>query len=516
MSLNFLRNSRFNQASNDTFFMSADDYAVMEPESEAFIYQLDRFINRHKSSQVNRLKELKRYYLSDNNIHYKEPKSDKTAADNRIASDFSRYITIFEQGYMLGKPVVYKAGADKALQERIDDLAKQNNESYHNVLIKTDLSIYGRAYELVYVDGDENNVQVRLARLDPEQVFVVYDDTVQRNSLFAVRYYRIRYEEGKYRDFAEVYTDKNVFYYRNDPSEAVGMKLKEVDEHIFDGVPVTEYANNEDRTGAYEAVLDTIDAYDLAQSELANTQEDFNNSLLMIKGNPFTGSDDEPVIVDDHGNETPNPNFIGNVVAQMKQARLLIMDDNPDENGSEPDAKYLTKSYDAAGTKAYIDQLVGDILRFTFTPDTSDQNFSGVQSGEAMKYKLMAADNRRVTQERLFERGLMRRLRLAVNVWRVKGNASVNYDAINETEILFTPNIPQNVNELITNVKSLYGIVSDETLLELLKQFTGVEAEDEMKRLEKQKEENQLSFNGQTNDYPNPDQESVTADGEDK
>ncbi len=158
--------------------------------------------------------------------------------------------------------------------------------------------------------------------------------------------------------------------------------------------------------------------------------------------------------------------------------------------------------------------MVGDILRFTFTPDTSDQNFSGVQSGEAMKYKLMAADNRRVTQERLFERGLMRRLRLAVNVWRIKGNSSVNYDAINDTEILFTPNIPQNVNELIANVKSLYGIVSDETLLELLKQFTGVDADEELKRLEKQKADNQLMFNGQTNDYPNPDQEGVIEDGD--
>lgn len=514
MSIDFLRKGRFNPNANDVFFMNADDYAIMDPAAEGFINQLDRFINRHKSSQVNRLKALKRYYLADNDIRYKEPKSDKTAADNRIASDFARYITIFEQSYMLGKPVVYKNASDKTLQEEVDDFSKQNNESYHNVLIKTDLSIYGRAYELLYVDGDENNVQVRLARLNPEQVFVVYDDTVQRNSLFAVRYYRVRYEEGKFRDFVEVYTNDKVYYYRNDNQEAGGMKFVEETNHEFDGVPVTEYASNEDRTGAYEAVLDTIDAYDLAQSELANTQEDFNNALLMIKGNPFTGSDENPVMVDDNGTERPNPNFIGNVVASMKQARLLIMDDNPDENGAEPGAEYLTKTYDSAGTKAYIDRLVGDILRFTFTPDTSDQNFSGVQSGEAMKYKLMAADNRRVTQERLFERGLMRRLRLAVNVWRIKGNSSVNYDAINDTEILFTPNIPQNVNELIANVKSLYGIVSDETLLELLKQFTGVDADEELKRLEKQKADNQLMFNGQTNDYTNPDQEGVSEDGD--
>lgn len=67
---------------------------------------------------------------------------------------------------------------------------------------------------------------------------------------------------------------------------------------------------------------------------------------------------------------------------------------------------------------------------------------------------------------------------------------------------------------MIANVKSLYGIVSDETLLELLKQFTGVDADEELKRLEKQKADNQLMFNGQTNDYPNPDQEGVSEDGD--
>lgn len=49
-------------------------------------------------------------------------------------------------------------------------------------------------------------------------------------------------------------------------------------------------------------------------------------------------------------------------------------------------------------------RLVADILRFTFTPDTQDMKFSGVQSGESMKYKLMASDNYREKQERLFKR----------------------------------------------------------------------------------------------------------------
>ncbi|MEQ7260063.1 phage portal protein [Lactococcus garvieae] len=50
----------------------------------------------------------------------------------------------------------------------------------------------------------------------------------------------------------------------------------------------------------------------------------------------------------------------------------------------------------------------------------------------------------------------------------------------------FTPNIPQNEDEKVNVIKQLYGVVSDETLLTLLSSFTGVDAEDELKRLKKE------------------------------
>lgn len=171
----------------------------------------------------------------------------------------------------------------------------------------------------------------------------------------------------------------------------------------------------------------------------------------------------------------------------------MILDDNPNPNGSEPDAKYLIKEYDSEGAETYKKRLVNDILRFTFTPDTLDANFSGTQSGESMKYKLMAADNRRVMQQRLFEKGLMRRLRLAINIWRIKGNDSTVYNDINNTNIIFTANVPKSDNEVVSLASQLVGQVSDETLFEILSTVTGVDPDVELKRI---KEE--------TNDKPEP------------
>lgn len=482
--MEFLRGRRFDESANRQFMMTIEDFDTIEFESQKWIARLKNFVGTHRAEQLDRLKELKRYYLADNNIKYRDEKSDKYSADNRIASDWAKYITVFEQGYMLGNPVEYK-NENAEIQALIDNFSKQNNEQEHNVAIKTDLAIYGRAYELLNTFQDvDGSVWVKLYRMNPEQTFVIYDDSYEQRSLMAVNYYSISYGNGHKRDFVKVYTDDSIYEYVDDNQEADTLRLKEKSEHFFNGVPVNEFSNNTDRTGAFEAVLDSIDAYDLSQSELANFQQDSNEALLVISGNPFTGVDDKDFLED--GRINPNGRLA--VSQSFKKAKILVLDDNPIPGGSSPSAHYLVKTYDTAGAEAYKERLVNDILRFTFTPDTTDNNFGGVQSGEAMKYKMMAADNYRGKQELLFEKGLMRRLRLAVNIWEIKGNDSGNYALINETDIVFTPNLPQNNNEMVAIVKNLYGVVSEQTIVEILERVTGVNAETELKRLKEDTE----------------------------
>lgn len=482
--MKFLKGRRFDDSANRQFMMTIEDFETIEFESQKWIERLKNFVRTHRAEQLDRLKELKRYYLADNNIKYREEKSDKYSADNRIASDWAKYITVFEQGYMLGNPVEYK-NENAEIQALIDNFSKQNNEQEHNVAIKTDLAIYGRAYELLNTFQDvDGSVWVKLYRMNPEQTFVIYDDSYEQRSLMAINYYSISYGNGHKRDFVKVYTDNAIYEYVDDNQEVDTLRLKETSEHFFNGVPVNEFSNNTDRTGAFEAVLDSIDAYDLSQSELANFQQDSNEALLVISGNPFTGVDDKDFLED--GRINPNGRLA--VSQSFKKAKILVLDDNPIPGGSSPSAHYLVKTYDTAGAEAYKERLVNDILRFTFTPDTTDNNFGGVQSGEAMKYKMMAADNYRGKQELLFEKGLMRRLRLAVNIWKIKGNDSGNYNLINQTDIVFTPNLPQNNNEMVAIVKNLYGVVSEQTIVEILERVTGVNAETELKRLKEDTE----------------------------
>lgn len=84
----------------------------------------------------------------------------------------------------------------------------------------------------------------------------------------------------------------------------------------------------------------------------------------------------------------------------------------------------------------------------------------------------------------------MRRLRLAGNIWAIKGSEATTYHLVNETSVIFKPNLPQNELDIVNMAKSLYGVVSDQTVFEILNTVTGVDAEAELQRLadENQKE----------------------------
>lgn len=526
--IQFLNGSRFKNHANDDFIMSLELFEQYKDnlESPEFVEKVTEFINSFTNNQLPRLKELKRYYLSDNNIKYRNTGRDKNRADNKIASDWAKYITTFMQGYILGNPVKY-INENTGLLEKMTDFQDKNNEDYHNGLLETDLSIYGRAYELLYMDEAG---EAKLTKLLPENTFVVYDDTIAKNSLFGVRFYQIRYSDTETHSFAEVYTDNLAAFYNCENDTFNGLEFNRAEETRFEGVPINEFRNNDERTGDYEAVLDTIDAYDLSQSELANFQQDMNDAYLVIVGNPITGTapeylyDDEGnVKVDEYGVPLEAPNSKDDVLSKMLKARLLVLDNNNDPDGPNPNAFYLTKEYDSTGAEAYKKRLVDDILRFTFTPDTSDQNFAGTQSGEAMKYKLMGNDNLTKTKIRLLTKGLMRRLRLLSNIWDIKNKVATSgqvksplIDTVNGTTIQFTPNIPQNDDTRVSTIKQLYGVVSDETLLDLLASFTGVDPDDELKRLKEEKE-SKISNSSTSRSFPqlqSSDQEDDVDDQE--
>lgn len=521
----FLRGQRFNDDANDTFRMTTEDFAALDFESEAFAEILENFINEHRSKQVPRLEELKRYYNANNNIKYRETDKDEFEPDNRIASDFAKFITTFKQGELLGKPIEYENNSDD-LMENIEDFNKQNNMPYHDMRLFVDALIYGRAYELVVIKENQeykepswiekilhyqstkDRILIRVHKLKPEETFVVYDDTHDANSLFSVNYYTVGKGSSK-KLKAVVYARNEIHYFVNDnslDSTAYGLKHIEEEKHYFNGVPVTEVLRDEEKNSVYESVLDSIDAYDLSQSELANFQQYANEANLMLTGVPYTGQDEQTY--DEEGNLNPNSRL--GIARGFKKSHIIILDGDGEQT---PNAKYLVKEYDTDGSEKYKDRLVTDILRFTFSPDLSDENFAGTQSGQAMEWKMMGSSNQRVTSEELFKKAVMRRLRLVANVWEIRGNSGIDYDTVNETSIVFTPNTPKNDKEIIESVTAMGDEVSKETKLTILEKVTGVKAKDEMERI-KNEEDDSRDYTDEEKAYFDQMRQQIIAEDE--
>lgn len=523
-SRSLLNGKRWAPEANKEYVMPRSEFntAFQSNDLKAMAQVVAYFVARHYMIDSPRITKLQRYYLGDNDIHYwTNDKKIRNRADNRIASGFAKFITNMRVGYMLGKPIQFKPDDDTGDDSSVDDLLSQfnqeNDEKYHEKVMKTNLSVTGRAYELLYAgdaeEDDEGNVKtpdVKLRAIDPATAFVVYDTSIDRHSLFGVRYYTVEYNSRTI-SYVDVYTADTTYHFMSEDGlttqSGSDYQLVSQEQTSFGAVPLTEYVNNESKTGDWESKLDEIDAYDLAMSEMANSEEDFANAKLVLNGDLDFSDNmvevhnaDGSVMVNDDGEPVKVPK-----IDTKDQFLWLKPSVVPSSNGSNTvvpsSAEYLTKQINEAGWKTFIDQLSTDIHKDTNTPNTTDEAFSGQSSGVALMYKLFGEDQERSMQESLYTRGIMRRLRLLGNFW--KKNFEINdANIMNSYVPHYTPNLPRNNSDIVNMVVQIANsnLVSEDTLREMISQVTGVSADAEKERINEEQEDNEGQ--GTFNDAP--------------
>lgn len=523
MQFNGRKNHRFDTEANRVYQMPVSFFNNVKDNPMSLYDVAYKFIRHHVDHQVHRIKVLQDYYLGETDIKKWPGSRNPENAHNQVATGFARYITNIRVGYFMGNDIQFKVTPEednqKSLADTIDEQIKQfnqdSNESYIDEMIEKDLSVCGRAYDLVYVNENENTLN--LAKVDPTTAFVVYDDSIKAKPLFAVRYYETGVLDDNLQEQYEIYTDSSLFKYHsngglpetNSPEQAV---VFDDSEPLFFGrVPLTEYKNNDERTGDWEPELDQMDALDKALSTMANFQEDFNDAAMVITGK-FANMSDPKYQLDKNGNPVVNKD--GSKVI-LEPAHPLI---NPHNrmfylkpyvtkagiNGERsvvnPTLQYITKQYDSAGWSTYINFLINEIHKYTNTPNVNDPNFASNASGVAMSYKLWGSDQERKIQESLYKRGLHARLSACLTYWDklnvIPGTNDINV-LVSMIEPDFTPNLPKNDDATAQLIQQLVntGKFSDETIREIAESITGVTADAEQQRVDEQQkhEADQLS-----------------------
>ena len=435
------------------FHVNARDFFIIEENEELDGKLILDFIKKHESEQVPRLQELLDYLENNNHGILERADRDRNLSDVRASHPFAAYITGFTVGYIAGEGIRVSS-EDVSNQEIIN---KFNFDDLNPELLM-DCSTYGKAYELVPRSEGIDNV----VRLDPKQTFIIYDDSIEMQPVAGVRYWKNR--KGEY--VVKVYTSTQI---RQFAQGADGSLVEGSPEsHYYLEVPIIEYRNNRVGQGDFEKVLDIIDLYDFAQSDMANYSVDLNNALLVILGDMKLDPND---------------------AANMRDKNILILEPAIDEFGhySNTDAKYIYKQYDVAGTEAYKKRVEKDIHKFTNTPDMNDENFAGTQSGESMKYKLFGMEQTRVIKQALFAKSARKRYGLLFRINRMEILNSPPSYMDDSLEFIFTPNTPKSFYEEVDAFIKLGGKLSQETILTLISLVK--DPETEMKKIEKEETE---------------------------
>lgn len=405
-------------------------------------------ITEHRKA-IPRLNKLYHYYMGDHDILRRE-QDNPLAPNNKLVSPNAYYITTIANGFTFANPLAYTGS-------NIDNLVEENKlakTASHDAEVGENLSIFGEAYELVYMSKLPSQ-HVKLNNLDPRNTFVVDTDGIDPEPLFGVYYYPIVDNMGKFDKWGiNAYDSQNLYIYE---SEALGNPvLLSTAPHYAEQVPIVQYKNNDEGMGDYERVRTLIDAYDRLQSDRIDDKDQFVDAIMAVYG---------ASVIDD---EEQAPEFI----RLLKNYRIL---DNLD-----PDARieYLKKELNETGVETLRKALKSDISKFSLVPELTDENFVGNASGVAMEYKTLGLKWLANIKRRMFKKSLDRRLQIMNNYMSKLGRGFVWEDV----DVTFDDALPIDIMSYLPYAKE---VLSRKTMVAFLANKFGItDVDAELKQIE--------------------------------
>lgn len=455
------------------FTMSAERWDENRPNKQAILHLIQKHI-----SGVARLRKMKEYYEGKHKI------LSETERENKLVCNHAKDISDTASSYFIGNPVTYKSKEDIAILTDALENAGADETDGDNGL---DLSIYGRAYEYIYTK--ENETELSTKNISAENTFMVYDDSIEQNELFAVYYYAKKDDSNEMVTYVATVLTQNYKYVLNIQNmEGPQTLSEEAEEHFKGEVPVIEYLNNKLAIGDFELQIPLIDAYNALMSDRITDKEQFIDAILAIYGTLLSDEDAEEK-GDGRGSQE--------AMKRMKKGKLLEL---PDSSKAE----YLTRTFDENGVEVLKKAIEQDIHKFSHIPCMTDESFGGNVSGVAMEFKLLGMENITKIKTRYYKKGLRKRLRIFANFLYNKSAITINTAGITPT---FTRAMPKNLLEISQIVANLWGKVGKKTLLAQIP-FVD-DPEEELRVVEKEAEEElkrqQELFGNQPNNPPEED-----------
>lgn len=377
--------------------------------------------------ELPRNQKLYNYYIGKHDI-LNRVLPDSTKPNNKIVANYPQYITDTVVGYMASIPVAYLSTEnDKDYLSDLNRVFFHNDEEDINAEIIKDSTIFGKSYEVMWIDKEG---QIRFTQYNPLEMHVETDS--KDNIKCAFRPYEEEDENDQKTEYVEVYDSDGIRYFKKDGSTYKEL-TNQFKKHHFNEIPVMIYKNNDEEIGDFENFISSIDGINGILSDSQNELESFANAYLKIKGHQGTTTED---------------------VTRMKQDGVLLLD----EKG---EADWLIKNINNQFQQDFFETMDDLIHNHSATPKLTSEEFASNLSGVAIRFKLQGLENKCSVKERKINKTLRKRIRLITKILNLKGKEYDPYTIRFE----FKRNIPTNANEITDEIVKLQNLVDKETLL---------------------------------------------------
>lgn len=435
--------------------------------------------------------------------------------DENIKVPLERYISVMSAGYFGGKAPTYKVKAfnedkDKIIKElfnhetndkqeikEIEELIKHivdyNNDGSHFLHMVLDYLVKRACYEIYY--KDEITGEITITRSDALETVAIWDYSLPKKLIGIYRIIRTYMANGEYQQMIELTTSDGKRYYYDTPEKrkifgtpAYEQQFK--DEPLFkenkeekqpkkwdDDIPATAIENC-DGIAIFEPVISLIRAYERCIQNSRNVFKYNDEAILAVKG--YT-PENPMIIQNEKGEDIINP-------ARQKEdeyvltSRVRYLDGNREVDSN---LWWVEKNVNDTALQNHKKTLMDIICLCSFCPNMTDLGFTSADNNSALEKKFFGLQQYIATFEGDFLEGLTRRWRIILE--KFNKEKSKTYD-FRDIEVKLNRNLPSDTATTITNAMKIRGLVSDDTVINLL--GLDLDSTSELAKMDLQNEEN--------------------------
>lgn len=287
---------------------------------------------------------------------------------NRIVVNRANEIVTFKTANFIGEPLQYVSrGAGKEVPEdieRLNSFMLSENKASKDLELANDMFTCGVGYRLVmndkanaYADEDlYDEAPFEVYTLDPQNTFVVRRNDVTKSVLMGVHYVYKSDSEIEY----TVYTKDRVFVLSGSVMSAGKIVSETV--YNFGMVPIVEYPCNPLRMGAFEPVIDLLDAINLTESNRLDGVEQFIQAIMVFENIDISAE-------------------------QLNELRAEGAIKVFSKDGNVAKVYYLNEELDQTQTQTLIDDMYQIVLQIVGMPSQGNANTSDSSNNGAVIMK---------------------------------------------------------------------------------------------------------------------------------